>query len=659
MRRLEIAALVGALLAAVGVLALALGRVIDFNNFPLGAAVILSILTYLIFKYRSQQVTSPPNPKLDLTNHHFRVLVLIFLLLIIGQLLLIHSTLYSRPLAFFILQTIAAIAIGLQVFLPRKTTFQTCVIVAEILLLGIILRASIFYVSPGFHSSDSWAYSKLAQDVLQSGSIDDLSIQKMRDFPSLALTPAMFMSITSLGVKTAFFLSVTVPYVLSTVFVFLIGSKLHSKEAGLLALLLLVMADIFVVRSVISITPMLVVLPCALFIFYLFLRSRRAKLTLLAIVAMASMIISHQASTVMSFILIVALFVGAGVHRVVNKQERINTVVTQSLLLLFLVGIVGYWMNAWNSEDTTMFDAMVKPIGKAFTESDVGYTGATYSFGYDLSAISTIMWQLGHLLLIFLGVLGAFIWAFQRDVTPLRSSVVFAAILVAMIVYGNLVIGMVDLRPTRWAPFLALFLTLFAAGAMIEYLCIERRNIIRIAAVVLGIFLVVFFNVTSPLINNDSPIYAKDRASNVHLEVSEFQAFHTLWALCGSDNFIVADRNLGPTSRSIDPDSELDKVTAFRLDDTGLYEMPIINPSIEQKRTSLLQLDNDDPYVGAIATLRYGQRVDIGEKELSKLDIDQEILGQFVSHRPFNKIYHLEHIYAFAPSIMIHLSEED
>ncbi|MFO8009298.1 MAG: glycosyltransferase family 39 protein [Dehalococcoidia bacterium] len=617
---IEFQAILAALIISIVVMILSYTEVIAFNNFPMGLALMVGALVYAAFRTGLNRRWDIPRFISGDAARAFRILAVIVVIVCIVELLLMNSSLYSRPFAFFFLMTFGYLAIALQILLPSTGKGRTAVIIAEILLLSIILRASIFYISPGFHSSDSWTYSLIPGEILDSGTFGELWAYKIRDYPPIGITPAFFMSVTGLGVKDAFFISIIVPYTISTIFVYLIGKKLHSREVGLLAILLLNIATLFMVRSVISLTPSLIVLPCMLAMVYLLLQYKGVRFTLLAYLLMFIIIASHQASAVMAFTVVTGLIIGSWIYRRITGSTEGLTSASYTFVILFGIGIIGYWLYSEVDEGWTVFARIFEPL---IRERDFGYSGPTYSFGVRTDLVTSITWQLGHLGLIALGAVGLLIWTFHQKASSAGRTIAFTVIIVTLIVYGNMVIGLADLRPTRWAPILTIFLCLLSAAAILNLTSLPRRRFMQLAIFVPVIVFLAFFNVTAPNINYDSPMYAHEMTLGLYTRESEQKGFRTVYDHVDEEGPIIADYNLRLLSRLV---GKLESEPPFRA------------------------LTSDEEYTerGSIILLREGRRVVLDEFEYITMNVNDEVIESY-STSQYGLIYRGGNLYGFSP----------
>jgi hypothetical protein len=326
----------------------------------------------------------------------------------------------------------------------------------------------------------------------------------------------------------------------------------------------------------------------------------------------------------MALTLLVALFLGGFLYRLIYKDIQVErvAVISFSFIFLFTVTLICYWMYAMFSERVTVFEFVVQPIWQAFLDPKLGYTGPTYSFGHEFDITTTVLWQLGNIFFIFLGVLGALIWLSEKQTSLLRGSIVFALAVVALIVYGNLILGLVDIRPTRWGPLLVLLLSLCSAVSVVALMQIANRDIFKIALLIPLILLISFFNITSPLINNDSPLYAEKRTSDVHLRESDMQASQSLAIHGGAENTLVCDL----------------------LYNTFIYPD---GPAAIFHNTEILNPDKDYIRTRSIIVLRHDVKISIGKRDIEKLTITDEVIERF--YQKYNLIYVAGNFHAFKP----------
>lgn len=288
-----------------------------------------------------------------------KVLTILFFCLLTVCIVLLSTTLYSRPPLFFVLTCLLAalIAIEIAVTSNRKHTPS---ILLKTIILGIIIRISVYFEFRSPIVADPWWHTGFIQYVLDYGHIPaQVAPYSSLEYPWM---PMMHLLITAVSLSTGigldssyFFLSII--ECISVVLIFLIGRAVINERTGLLAALLLIISNQFILWGI-HITPLtlgVVLTLVVLVVLFLVPRSDLASFTALLLVLLTSVLLTHEGAAAYTAIVLVAAvvvfgFVRRSVRKSTNSDETQNgksiTLHLRSLALvvvLFLGALIGYW----------------------------------------------------------------------------------------------------------------------------------------------------------------------------------------------------------------------------------------------------------------------------------------------------------------------------
>lgn len=208
------------------------------------ALACLSCATYLLFRNRFLAI-SLTETNVNIGNHLFTILSIIFFILFSYVLIsfYLRTDVYIRPISFFVAITIMAIIVAIQILCCHPKGFHVWFVLFEIMIIALILRWSPVFMYPGVVGVDPWTHQRITADLLAFGHIqpDALNYFKM---PSYHIFTGMTSLITGLEYKYAVMCSVNLLQVICDVlFIFLLGKAVFNTKVGLMAGLLLGVAN--------------------------------------------------------------------------------------------------------------------------------------------------------------------------------------------------------------------------------------------------------------------------------------------------------------------------------------------------------------------------------------------------------------------------------
>jgi len=512
-----IAAIAGALLGVV----ISCLNLIYSNAYmiTIGPMLIIVCLVYLVFR---RKLLAPIS---DLQASRSPILInIIFWLSFAGSIYSLSTEILHRPVTYFILTSLCASMIALQILYAqgRATIY---LIVFEILLISLSVRASAFFVFPTIPGSDPWAHLVYIKDFVNLGHIESTRgwIYYL-NYPIVHLNAVTMKLITGVDYKTTMFLGIGLPVMLSTIFVFLIGRSVVNVKIGLLAALLLNLAD-YHLRYSVSLGSTGFGLALFTIIVYLLVRDRgalRVSTTGLVILLLLIMVITHTMSTLVMFCFLVFFLVGMYVYRFLYKERGISraSIVTPTLVIMFGVAMLAYWMYAGYTEGLTFFESVIRGFYSALTE-EAGFLARPAPLSAEYGWLDPILNITGFLLLYLCGTLGCLLWFSRQNQSRTRVALITAVVLLTAFALSFPVFGIRNIAPYRWFAFIYVILSVVAAFAI--FTVIPRINYRRLGSVILVgiIFGISFFMTTNSTSNLDSPIYAAELSQRMVYTSSE------------------------------------------------------------------------------------------------------------------------------------------
>jgi hypothetical protein len=340
-----------------------------------------------------------------------------------------------------------------------------------------------------------------------------------------------------LDIKDYLFFTIVLFSVISTIFVYLIGKSIAGPKLGLLAMLFANVSDMFIVRGVTNFTTGSLVLCYFLIILYLILKdSKKLENTGLMLLLMFMLIVTHQLTTFASFMLLIGIFIGKQLYEQLYEYKKDYTVrvnVTLTSILFFTITLLTYWMHADTTlSGSTFFKRVTHTVVKVLTSTDMVTNPASspyVSYYSQYSAWSNVLYHFGYLILLFFAIIGVLYWLSAKNINIKKVSMITALVVIYLFIYGIPLSGFKDaVLSHRWLPFAYIFLVLAASQSVFSIIGLCRKNRNKIIAISCITLIFTFFMITTPYINQDSPIYGKDRTSRYMYKDSELAGAHTI-----------------------------------------------------------------------------------------------------------------------------------
>jgi hypothetical protein len=537
----------------------------------IGIIAFLSCLAYLIIRRRSLPSIQA---QVEATPHMYLLLNIAFFSLLTYSLVVLHlrPELYTRPLTYFIATAamVGVLAIEVLFLPPRKSA--TYFALFKIILIGLSLAWSQLLIYPSTVGIDPWYHQWFTASILDTGHIPDgYGYSKL---PSMHLVIGATSLVTGLGYKMATMLSVCLLQVIcNTLFIFLLGKFIHSAKAGLLAALLLGVANWHVHFSYWTIpnTMALIFIPIILYLMFK-LRKEKPK-TSLSLVAlfMIVAILTHPIGTVSLAMLLFLIWLGFKIYKWLRYQVAVTARVFLIAFILFTVATLSYWTFASGHmttltnlvstgfsgeffgipppEEAVSVPEVVSPPGE-----EVLPPGEVVSPPEEVVPMSTAVAQyrdslpaerLFNNLGFFLFCAFVFIGAFAMLSRGMRNRYGFALVIAGLIVLALDFFGIVTHRgflTDRWSYFSQILLAIPVGIALLWLGSLSVRKIVGACLIGIIAFALSFLMVVSPQANLDNRTFAPNTIVRYAFTQSELQAAETvsnIWSgKIGSDWYL-------------------------------------------------------------------------------------------------------------------------
>jgi hypothetical protein len=189
-----------------------------------------------------------------------------------------------------------------------------------------------------------------------------------------------------------------------------------------------------------------------------------------------------------------------------------------------------YWTFTYVHGDISFFEMILKPLigvlqgGSAYSSDDLIVGTIT-----NQNALETLILHISYLALPFFAIGGVLAYFSREDTKKINKfSVALVVIILYGLAYGVPLLGMRNLLTSRWFPLIAVFLSLVAASFMLKIVSLCGVKKTKIPAIFITVLLFSFVMITTPAINKDNPLVAKDSTVRNQFKYVEIYAIETI-----------------------------------------------------------------------------------------------------------------------------------
>jgi len=491
-----------------------------------GVTIFLASLVYLLLRKRILSRSSAEIPSTKTAN---LLINITFWLLYIITVSILYLNLYFRPTSYFILISLMAGIIGVEIMCYSEGR-SILPIFLKIIVLSINIQAGIWYNFPTFSGSDVYWHASICEMVANSGYVPPFEISNKYYFTPLSYTfVAIIQILCQQSTKDSIFVFAVLVSILM-VFVYLIGRDISGPREGLLAALVLSLTNSVIQYAFVNYTPSVLCFCYFLVILYLLFKivaceQYNIQNTLLLIFLSTVSIFTHQLS---SFVILTALFSVYIMYLILEFRERKNTTrfFTRYLSLLVIV-LFFQWFYSLVTENCSFFEFVFRPFVRDFL-GDTPYEGMEILRGAasTVTFLDTILTSLPYTFPVFFAIGGVLLWLNSKDFKKLL--VITPIIILYAIIYSFPMLGMRNLLTDRWMPFLSVFLCLVIAAYILNIANISMQRMVKVSIVLLIMTSFCFVMVITPGINKDNPIINKDATVRNQFTSAEVAGMDTL-----------------------------------------------------------------------------------------------------------------------------------
>jgi hypothetical protein len=354
--------------------------------------------------------------------------------------------------------------------------------------------------------------------------------------------------------------------VISIVLIYLLIKKLTNNDnLALFSVLLLSFSDFHIQWSIEIIAMSFGIITYTVIIYILISGTNHINYRISLLIFSYLLIWTHTISSFITLVSIIFLYIGSVFYslalrfRVILDDHEISKFELKPfLLLIFIIVMLYHWMDP----NYPFFEGTARGFFLSLM-----YEAKVLDYPIDVFATEweTLLNISGFLMLILFGVLGSLYHLSPLHLTKQKCSLLVMIIGLFSIFFAFPVLGLKNILPQRWPPFIYLCFVLFAATGVIIILSSCTGNRFRITACIFISLIYIFFMITNSYTNMDSPIYGKQIfGKNIWTE-SEMALLVKLEKTYNSD--IVTDLQTG--KRPLETYLRNDNTHYFRLSHEG------------------------------------------------------------------------------------------
>ena len=508
----------------------------------IGIVALLACAGYLLLRRRF-----PPSAVFSLrqigsTSRLYILHNTLFFLLFLYSVLSIWLTpeLYTKPLGYFVSTALMAAMIAIEILFLSVNKPRIYFTIFKIIVVGLSLQWSQLAIFPNVAGIDPWFHQMFTSRILDAGHIPEGYVYS--DMPSFHLMVAATSLVTGWGYKMATMFSVGfLQVVCGTLFIFLLGKLIYNIKAGLMAALLLMIANWYIHFGFWTIpnTIAIVLIPVIIYLLFKIGRSKPIIAISLSTVLMVVIISTHTIGAVCLGTLLFLMWLGTEMYNRMRYRVVASGKIFLFAFLLFTLATISYW--TFVSGD----------IGRVVRVAESGFSGQAFDIispegiplpeGLQVSKDDVLLREdaplpeqffnnSGLLLFFALAFIGSFVLLSKR----VRNNYGFTLTISGLIILAITFFGIVTSRaihPDRWSYFSQVLMTIPVGMALLWLTGLLRSNVVKASLLGIIAFSIAFLMTLSPQSNMDNRTFSPNVVVRYAFTESELQAAETISAM--------------------------------------------------------------------------------------------------------------------------------
>ncbi|WP_440946593.1 hypothetical protein ACSAZL_21575 [Methanosarcina sp. T3] len=427
--------------------------------------------------------------------------------------------LYERPLLYFILMSLIVGVMALRIFCNN---ISNSLFIFQTILIGISISWSQLLIFPSVLGVDPWYHQFLTLIILNTHFIPDG--YNYSQLPLFHILITLTSLITGLDYKFATMFSVSLSQIICNVlFIFLLGKFLFNDRIGLLASLLLIVANYHIYMSYWSIPNSFGVI-FVLFLLYLLSKVKMYDpilISIISILLMVDIILTHTIVSIFTAIILTFYWFGNSVCNILYSKKY--SPITVNYSILFTVSMFAWWSFA--SGHLGIFSNFLK---WGFS-MDIFATAPMELISENIVTVpfSERLFNQASIFLFFaLSFVGCFYMMSKRYGNHNTFNFAFIGLTPLFLGFFSLISGHTIVE-SRWWYFAQLLLSIPLALSLTLITSYVKQKYLSSGLFFFLVVFMSFFLIMNPFANTDNHMFSPNSSITHALTASELQAAKT------------------------------------------------------------------------------------------------------------------------------------
>ena len=506
-----------------------------------GILSFLACVTYLVLKWRQKLSDASSIADLQAKPLVLSLLDIAFFALFAYNLwsLAFRPEVYVRPIGYFVSIALMSATLAAKILLLPSNTWRTPFALFQIVLIALSLGWSVLLLYPSIIGADPWYHQLITLNMLDKGYI----VESYQHLPIMQLAVGATSLITALSYKTATMFSISfLQVVCDVLFIFLIGRLLFNAKIGLLAALLMGVANWHIFFGYWTI-PNTLGATFVIIILYLLLKFLKEKATTLIPVfglLMIALLLTHSIASLWLSILLFTFWLGFVVYNRLFKQ-RLATLAPLVVALVFAIAMFGWWTfgTGHMSYLATLighgFEAsstnLTLPVSMAPPSVTPGVTPAAWETLSGAPSAEFLFNSSGMFLFFAISFIGCFYMLSRRVSNRYAFFLAIAGVLILSMGYFPMLMGR-SVIEHRWWYMAQILLSIPLAVAFYLLSGLSKKRYLKAGLMAISVFVLAFLMIMGLPSNMDNRTFSQNQVVRYALTSSELQALDTVSTIC-------------------------------------------------------------------------------------------------------------------------------
>lgn len=469
-----------------GLLLLTIGLYVDVIRLEQVSIILLASSTLYLLLRKKFMESKDSLMEFSDSKNLFLALVTIFFILYTVSIIIFYNTIYSRPLSYIVLSILMAGILGAQIFSTEEKKYYY-LILFEILILGILVRTTIFYQFSTVVGGDSWVHLNSIVSILKTGHVTN-AVEGYSAFPLMHIFTTIIGEITNIGIRNAMFI-LGLSEVIVIMFFYIVVKEVFNEKIGLLSALMVTLSTHYIQYGFMIIPQTFGLIFLIIIIFLVFYQQKIDNLykkvvyTLLIFLFIMNIILSHTLTSFAALLILISIYLIDLFNKIhlTSQFKKEKNFISLTLITFFFVVLIYYWM---------FQSGLMGYVGKSLIWGlSVSYQGPSVST-LEESFLTTGMKIIPLYFAVFFALIGFF---YSLNSKYFKTINIYGWPLL-LFVFAAVFLSLNTFLPARWFVFLEIVLAVPMAVSIIAIARISPRKVLTIFLLVSIISLVFMTN---------------------------------------------------------------------------------------------------------------------------------------------------------------------